>query len=120
MAPTWHGSSSLPSRVSGARHKEGDPEVPFFSVFDPASAGLFDPITLQALGAHSDPLGRTVHQDTHGLQIGIPAPLGPIIGVTDMVAGDRPFGAHGAYPCHKLHPHRCQRDKPSNVTRARR
>ena len=67
------------------------------------SAGLPDAITLQALRADPDPFGRTIHQDPNGLEIRVPAPLGPVVRVTDVVAGDRPLGAHGADPCHKLH-----------------
>src|SRR4051812_46133596 len=107
------GSSSLPSRDTTRcafprrrGKKKGDLSgSPFFgSVRRQQSAGLLDPVTLQALGADPDPLGRAVYQDAYRLQVGVPAPLGTVISVTDAVAGYRPFGAHGAYPCHTLHP----------------
>src|SRR6476661_2516201 len=69
---------------------------------------LGDPVTLQALRTHPDALGRTLDQHPYGLQIRIPAPLGSIVGVADVVAGDRPLAAHGAYPGHELHP--CETD----------
>ena len=80
-------------------NEKGDLRVPFFL----QSARLLDPITLEALGTDPDPLGRAIDQNAHGLQIGVPAPLRAIVGVADVVAGNRPFSAHGANPCHKLH-----------------
>ena len=101
----WRRIELLRSR--GGHARPGTNKGTFGSPFltsDPDQLGLLDPITLQALGTDPDPLGRAVDQDAHRLQIGIPAPLGAIVGVADVVAGDRPFGAHGADPCHKLHP----------------
>ena len=69
------------------------------------SAGFLDAVTLQALGAYPNPLDRTVNADSDGLEIGIPAPLGSVVRVADVVAGYRPFSADGAYPCHKLYPY---------------
>ena len=98
-----------------SENEKGDLRVPFFQL-----TGFLDPVTLQALGADPNPFGRAIHQHPHRLEIGIPTPLGSIVGVADVVAGDRPFGAHGAYPCHKLHPYIMSgRDEPPNVTRAR-
>jgi hypothetical protein len=96
----WRGSSCLRSERLPAGNKQGDLRVPFFLL----SACLLDPITLEALSTHPDPLGRAIDQNAHSLQIGIPAPFRPIIGVADVVAGNRPFSAHGANPCHKFHP----------------
>ena len=80
------------------------------------SAGFLDAVTLQALGAHPNPLDCTVNADPDGLEIGIPAPLGSVVRVADVVAGNRPFCADGAYPCHKLHPVVCsERGKPLNL-----
>ena len=55
---------------------------------------------------------------TNGLQIRVPAALGSVVGVADIVAGDRPFAAHGADPCHMLHPHlsRHRTPEPLNLT----
>ena len=99
-------------RVTGAsaaaRNKKGDPRVPFFRRTLARGARrrrsrlgrLGDPVTLQALRAHPDALGRALDQHPHRLQIRIPAALGSIVGVADVVAGDRPLAAHGAHPCH--------------------
>jgi hypothetical protein len=82
---------------------------PFFKLVNrqifAESARFPDAITLQALRADPDPARGAIDQDAHGLEVGIPAPLGSIIGVADVIAGNRPLGAHGAHPCHKFHPH---------------
>jgi hypothetical protein len=82
---------------------------PFFKLVNrqlsAESARFPDAITLQALRANPDPARGAIDQDAHRLEVGIPAPLGSIIGVADVIAGNRPLGAHGAYPCHKFHPH---------------
>src|SRR5215218_8835863 len=123
----WQGSSCLRSS-SQATHsrgsalpdnKKGDLRVPFFRTTRRAKSGLarlLDPITLEALGAHPNPLDRAIDAHPHGLQVRIPAPLGSIVGVADVVAGDRPFRAERAYPCHKLHLLTCsERGKPLNL-----
>jgi hypothetical protein len=38
----------------------------------------------------------------HRAQIDVPAPLGDVVGVTDVVAGLRPFAANFANLCHDL------------------
>jgi hypothetical protein len=100
-------------------NKKGDLRVPFFRATCQANSGLarlLDPITLEALGAHPNTLDRAVDAHPHGLQVRIPPPLGSIVGVADVVAGDRPFRAERAYPCHKLHPLTCsERGKPLNL-----
>src|SRR4051812_32113525 len=109
------GSSSLPSSTGRSWASLGTTKGTFGSpFFRPASgsetapaatlsgesAGLPDAITLQTLRAHPNTFRRTLDQNTHRLEIGIPAPLASIVGVAHVVAGDRPLGAHGAYPCH--------------------
>src|ERR1044072_7979498 len=84
--------------------------------------GLGYPVTLQALRADSDTTGRPFHQHAHGLQVRIPAALGPVVGMAHIIAGDRPFAAHGADPCHMLHPllsrHRTpETPKPNRASR---
>src|SRR3954468_8095331 len=100
----WHGSSSLRNSERPAdRHIKGDLRVPFFSylpVQNFGSAGFLDAITLQALRTNPDSAGSALYHDAHRLEIGIPAPLGSVVCMTDVVAGDRSLGAHGAYPCH--------------------
>ena len=97
-------------RSSAERYSEnekGDLRVPFFQL-----TGFLDPVTLQALRTHPNPLDSAVDIDAHRLQVGIPTPLGAIVCVTDVIAGNRPFCADGAYPCHKLHPVVCsEREK---------
>ena len=75
-APTWPGSSCSPSdralRDASAKRK-GDPSGPLFLdasrygatalAARRSSSGLHDPVTLQALGADPDPLGRALDQD---------------------------------------------------------
>ena len=114
--PTSPGSSCCPSdRPSPAlRQAKGDPGVPFFLTRrcsrggqtdgDSRLGGLRDPVTLQALRADPDAPGRALDEHPDRLQVRIPAPLGPVVGVADIVAGDRPLAAHGADPRHKLHP----------------
>src|SRR5262249_19781417 len=92
---------------------KGDPRVPFFRLVNPATQQrsnlhrdscarrLHHPVTLQALRAHPHSARGAIHEDAHSLQVRIPTPLGPIVGVADIVAGDRPFRAHGTYPCHR-------------------
>jgi len=77
-------------------------------------AGLLDPVTLQALGTNPDPLNSAVHIDADGLQVGVPAPLGSVIGVADIVTGNRAFCANGAYPCHKLHLIHCSETRKAS------
>ena len=92
-------------------NEKGDLRVPFFQL-----AGFLDPVTLQALRTHPNPFHSTVDTDAHRLQVRIPAPLGAVVRVTDVVAGNRPFCADGAYPCHKLHPVSCTNaEKPLNL-----
>ena len=78
---------------------KGDLRVPFFQL-----ARFLDPVTLQALRTNPNPFDGAVDTDAYRLQVGIPAPLRAVVRVTDVVAGNRPFCADGAYPCHKLHP----------------
>ena len=78
--PTSHGSSCLPSgrRSGGSPERQRGPSGPLFldrlarrpSAARRRSAGLLDPVTLQALRADPDPLRRTLDQDPHGLEVG--------------------------------------------------
>src|SRR5215213_8882232 len=124
----WQGSSCLRSSFQTAHsrgsalpdNKKGDLRVPFFrtacQATNSGSAGFLDPITLETLRAHPNPLDRAIDAHPHGLQVRVPAPLGSVVGVADVVAGDRPFRAERAYPCHKLHPLTCSKlGKPLNL-----
>src|SRR5215203_2510782 len=112
------GSSFLPSKSETPRGsadaspmKKGTFGSPFFKLHSDRtrvrrarSAGFLDLVTLQALGAHPNALDSTIDADADGLKVGIPAPLGAVVRVADVVAGNRPFSADGAYPCHKVPP----------------
>ena len=54
----------------------------------------------QAGCAHADPLARTLHFGVHRAQIDVPAPLGHVVGVADVISKLRPFAADFAYLCH--------------------
>jgi hypothetical protein len=43
---------------------------------------------------------RALDDSADGAQIHVPAPLGDVVGVTDIVSELRPFAAHFTYTCH--------------------
>ena len=49
---------------------------------------------LQAGRADADPFWRAVDKDPDTLEVGIPPPSGEIVGVGDLVSGDRFFAAY--------------------------
>jgi hypothetical protein len=55
---------------------------------------------LEAGGAHAHTLMRSLHDRAYRAQIHVPAPLGDVMGVADVVSKLRPFAAHFAYACH--------------------
>ena len=61
---------------------------------------LDDLFAANAASADPNPLRSAVNQHANGLKIGHPAPLPPVVGVADMVAGRWAFGADGADTCH--------------------
>ena len=73
-----------------------------FSGYEPAakSAGLLDLAALNAAGAHANPLGRAIDQRLHGLQIHIPAALGDVVRVRNVVPELRSLAANITYLCH--------------------
>src|SRR5688572_26629167 len=97
------GSSCLPSKRATPRGSAGAPAMkkgtfgsPFFKLQSGRtglrqmlSAGFLDLVTLQALGAHPNALDSTIDADANGLKVGIPAPLGAVVRVADIVAGNR-------------------------------
>src|SRR5262245_57551065 len=60
------------------------------------SGGFLDLAGSDAAGARLDVAHGAVEVGLHALQIGVPAPLGLVVGVTDVVADRRPFAAHRA------------------------
>jgi hypothetical protein len=54
----------------------------------------------QAGCANSNALGSAFHPSVNRTQIYIPAPLGHVMGVTDVISKLRPLAAKIAYLCH--------------------
>ena len=69
----------------------GDLTVPFFLAGGGAClTGRFHhPVGLDTLGADLLPARSAVDQDPHGLEVGIPATMGLVIGVADVVTETR-------------------------------
>jgi hypothetical protein len=63
---------------------------------------LNDFATAQAGGAHAHLLAvaRTLYLSADWAQIDVPAPLGHIVGVANVVTGARTFAANLTYLCH--------------------
>ena len=61
---------------------------------------LNDFTAAQAGGADADPLARTLHLGVHRAQVDVPAPLGHVVGVADVISKLRPFAAYFANLCH--------------------
>jgi hypothetical protein len=66
----------------------------------PWSLRLNDFAAAQARGADADPLARALHFGVYRAQIHVPAPLGHVVGVADVVPKLRPFAADFANLCH--------------------
>lgn len=64
-------------------------------------AGFRHLVAPDAARTHLNPAGSAIDLDPDGLKIRIPATPGPIVGVTHMIAGRRPFATHSADPRHK-------------------
>ncbi len=61
---------------------------------------LNDFAAAQAGGANADPLARALHLGVNRAQIDVPAPLGHVVGVADVISKLRPFAAYFANLCH--------------------
>ena len=61
---------------------------------------LLHPIAPNALGAHLDSAHFPVHGRANGLQVRVPPPFDPVIGVADVVAGNGSLAADTADACH--------------------
>src|SRR5665647_2328590 len=64
------------------------------------SGGALDLAGLEAGGADVDPLRRAGDDRTHALDVGVPAPLGPAVGVGDAVPEARALAADVAVGSH--------------------
>jgi len=64
------------------------------------SLRLNDFTAAQAGRADADPLSLTIHLRVYRTQVNIPAPLGDVMGVTDMVSGLRLLAADFTLLCH--------------------
>src|ERR1700690_1239376 len=54
----------------------------------------------QAASANADTLGRALHFGMNRAEIDVPAPLGDVVGVADVVAELRPLAANITNLCH--------------------
>jgi hypothetical protein len=61
---------------------------------------LLDLAALDAARAHANPFRRAIHQSLNGLQIHVPATLGYVVRVRNVVSELRPFAANITYLCH--------------------
>ena len=66
----------------------------------PGLRSLYYLSRLQAIGAYAQTLVGAFHNRADGAQIDIPATLGHVMGVADVVSKTRPFAANCAYLCH--------------------
>jgi len=64
--------------------------------------GFDDFAAFQAGGADADALGGGAHFGVHRPQVHIPAPLGDVMGVADIVSELRALAADLTYLCHGL------------------
>ena len=61
---------------------------------------LDDFAAAEAGGADADPFGGSPHLGVHRTEIYVPAPLGDVMGVADVVSKLRPLAAELTYLCH--------------------
>jgi len=62
--------------------------------------GLLHFSAAQAGGADANPPGRALYLGVDRTQIDVPAPLGHVVGVTDIVSKLRPLAANFTNLCH--------------------
>ena len=61
---------------------------------------LDDFAAAQAGGAHANPLARALHFGVNRAEIDVPAPLGHVMGVADVIPKLRSFAAYFTNLCH--------------------
>ena len=72
-----------------------------FSGDSPVRVLRFDDFAAaQAGGADADALGGSAYFGVDGTQVHVPAPLGDVVGVADIVSELRPLAAELTYLCH--------------------
>ena len=69
------------------------------------SGDLLDPAGVDALSAYENPLCLAARAGTDSLQIGLPDPLGLIIGMTDVVSDGPSLATDCADSCHSYFLH---------------
>ena len=87
---------SRPEGRSGRRCFQRDSPVRVLCFDDFAAA--------QAGGADTDTLGRSAYFGVDRAQVHVPAPLGDVVGMADIVSELRPLAADLTYLCHRLLP----------------
>ena len=70
------------------------------SLNDSIRLGFHDFSASQARRAHAHALISALHLRVHRAQIDVPAPLGHVMGVTDVIPGPRLLAADFANLCH--------------------
>jgi hypothetical protein len=65
------------------------------------SLGLLNFPASQARRAHADPLAAALNLGVDRAQIDVPAPLGHVVGVADVISKLRPLAADFTYLCHE-------------------
>jgi len=71
-----------------------------FVIYFLSGLRLNDFAAAQAGGADADALARALHFGVDRAQIDVPAALGHVMGVADVISKLRPFAADFAYLCH--------------------
>jgi len=61
---------------------------------------FYDFAGTQATSANADALANTLYLGVDRTQIDVPAPLGHVVGVADVITGARTFAANLTYLCH--------------------
>jgi hypothetical protein len=69
-------------------------------------SGFDDFAAAQAGGADADAFGRSLDFGVNWAQVDVPAALGDVVGVADVVTELRPFAADLANLCHGVSPER--------------
>ena len=64
-------------------------------------SSFLDFAAAQAGSAHANALGCSLHPGVNRTKIDVPAPLGDVVGVADVISKLRSLAAHIAYACHE-------------------
>lgn len=108
--PTSSGGWDAPGAATGKRrhHRFRTQQNPIrgrgFGLNPRRGLSLRDLAALNATGANSDPLCRSIHQGLDGLKVHIPASTRHVVGVRNVITELRTFAANIAYLCHRFAP----------------